>query len=1050
MTCSISEPCRGWLLALLLVTGVRADPTLEELHQLRADFVTPHTRWCDQLPGGPLRVLYISAYRNCAAREMVELAQRFPLTADAVYYDRVVDTVRDDWVGGPAGLRRLVRLLDTRRYDCFLLNHVPLLKLPAECQYKLLRQVTEGAGLVAVGFTDARVCKHPLTEPRLNPEAGYTRPKLYEIVKGRGAVLPDPELYAPPVPNPRVVPVPPPDWQVGWEVYYDHWQERLGRTLLWVAGKLPSGPLAIGLTGPAFARRTVAQPIGTLKYGSLPRWRVRRDDGLAGCETAIADGLLNASVALTLPPLPAGHYHLDAFSGSDWTTTTFNVTSARRARLDLATDWAELGGALAGTVTLTGPALAGERLAVELRDRGGRILRRTALTPTKDAASFKFAVDDSLPMLTIVRAVLSDAAGDVCDSLGYFNVTKRGRGRFNFLVWDVPRGATAPWAEEALTRLGMSLQLVQSPPTRFAAAYDIPWVPYVTRIQATKDRNGLLTPVPWNMSPEVDREIARVVAPHVATRRHGAFVYSLGDEVDTRGSDVSFSDLRAYQHYLGGVYGTVARLNAEWGTQYKAFGDIELLDAKDPSEAAARTAGNTARWFDRQAFESRNFLDYCTRWSKAIAALDPQARTGFEGAGRLDRADDLEGFIGRLGFWSPYRSSADQVVRSLAPRDFPRSNWIGYERDAEPLLTNYWRSVLNGSDSVWYWRWDGIGRFMGLLRPDLTPPAEIAEMVADTRILRDGLGDWLLNATMQDQGLGLYYSLPSLYAAQLTTERPADEHAAWHSALFAAGLNFRYVTAATKLDPKALPLLILPRAEALSEAEVQALTAYVAAGGRLVADVRPARYDEHCKLRAKPALDALFASGKAVLLDLLPSAQAPADGGWLAKVGVKPAVATTPHLRIVRWRRGEVEVVGAQRDVDRGQVTVPLKLDAPRWVYDLRAQRAIGVVDTLPLELKCGRAAWYALLPAAPGPLELSLTPAVAQRGQAQVLSVKGAAVALVTATGPDGREAAWARRVSTAGSVPWSWAVNEAAGAWRLTVRDVVTGRSGEVRVGL
>jgi hypothetical protein len=234
---------------------------------------------------------------------------------------------------------------------------------------------------------------------------------------------------------------------------------------------------------------------------------------------------------------------------------------------------------------------------------------------------------------------------------------------------------------------------------------------------------------------------------------------------------------------------------------------------------------------------------------------------------------------------------------------------MGYTKDADSLIWSYWRMILNGSDSVWWWRWDNIGRFMGLLRPDLTPPDEVRELMADTRIVREGLGDLLLHSQMETDGITLLYSQPSIYAAQVADGPSygdaATSHAAWHRALFNLGFSFNYVTDAMlrrgQLDPQATKVLILPRAEALSDEAARTIQAFVEAGGTVIADLRPGRYTAHLKPRAAGALDALFGADtqgssrarNGVTLDaqLSPSQVPWRFGGMTVDPGVKPTEA---------------------------------------------------------------------------------------------------------------------------------------------------------------
>jgi len=92
-------------------------------------------------------------------------------------------------------------------------------------------------------------------------------------------------------------------------------------------------------------------------------------------------------------------------------------------------------------------------------------------------------------MLVTVEAKLSDAQGDIASRYTYFQVTKRQQDHFNFLMWDLPRGALATYAEEALAHTGVSAQLTNGNPPPWVAANEISWVPYATRILAKSDKN---------------------------------------------------------------------------------------------------------------------------------------------------------------------------------------------------------------------------------------------------------------------------------------------------------------------------------------------------------------------------------------------------------------------------------------------------------------------------------------------------------------------------------------------------------------------------------
>ena len=309
------------------------------------------------------------------------------------------------------------------------------------------------------------------------------------------------------------------------------------------------------------------------------------------------------------------------------------------------------------------------------------------------------------------------------------------------------------------------------------------------------------------------------------------------------------------------------RIGYLWFTSFKTFADFPLdREWYQREEAHSWHTRNYARWYDRQAFKSWNFAQLCEKYATAFRENDPQALTGVEGSGRFCYGDDADLIIRKTGFWAPYPDPIDEVVRSLAPREYPRGNWMGYQKDAGSLLYQYWRMVTRGMDSVWFWRVNGIGQYHGWLMPTYEPYPAIEELARDTQIIRDGLGDLLLRCEMQDDAITLLYSHPSFYAQRLENGGGYGEveanHLAIHSLVRELGLQFRYVSDRMlrlgEFDRRRAKVLLLARADAIGDTEAQAITDFVRNGGTVIADVRPGVFDGHCRLRAQGVLDSLF------------------------------------------------------------------------------------------------------------------------------------------------------------------------------------------------
>lgn len=896
--------CTAALLTLLS-TGALAQSAseLEVDHALTSDFPTPHTDWARPYAGGKTRVLFFTTGHNTAPRECVELMQRFDLQAQAVFYATIVDSPQAHWHGGDLGEQRMLKLLD-QPWDCYVFLGIGLDKMNAEEQYKLLRPVANGAGLVLSGADDPRVL---LDKNRLQPlpaflsEAAGPVGEAFRIGKGRGLRLPGrPEIgYYP-----------------GWEAAYDYWQERLGRAVLWAAGKEPKATVELQLPAevkpqdpqdprvgpPSLAYRLVGAPP---TEGLRAEVRFRKAGRPALFETRdLRPPYDRARKEWLTTGQGAGDYHADVrILGPKgvvaWATAPYKVTSTVNvSEVKLNVGWGEVGDHITGSVALAGP-VPKVLLLVELYDRRERLLKRKVMRATEEPRDFDFTIEPWMPMLVRVEAKLysSDGAGaEIASAYKYFHVVKRNRGQFNFLIWDTPNGTLAPYAEEMLARTGMTLQLRGGTPQDFVAAYDVAWVPYTTRIlSSSKTPEGIMQPFCWNDAAKVAKAVTDLAEQNRGARQHGVFVYSLGDENDTLGCCLSPQCAQAYRSYLRETYGTLEALNREWGTAFKGWDEVGLSKADDNEEANSLKERNYPRWFDRQAFKSYNYVQYCVKHAQAYEAIDPEAKTGFEGAGTFAGGDDLDLIVRSLKFWSPYPGTADEVVRSIAPRQMPRANWMGYTKDADSLLGQYWRMVTRDMDAVWWWRWDCIGAFHGWLAPDLRPYPAVQEIIKDTQVMRDGLGDLLLRSHYQDDGIAVLYSYPSVFAHKLDDGASyggyEGEHIATQQLLRDLGLQFRYVTDRQlrlgEFDKSKFKLLLLPRADALGDREAQVIREFAQGGGIVIADVRPGLYDDHCKPREHGVLDDLFgvqtANGPAKIVSV------PFQGAEM-KVKVDPGV----------------------------------------------------------------------------------------------------------------------------------------------------------------
>ncbi len=892
--------------ALLVACGAYAwamdREELELDHALTMEVKSPHTRWAKPYARGRTRVLVFINGRGTLPRECVELMERFDFAVKAVFWTRIVDSTRTHWHGGELGEQRMLKLLE-QPWDCFVLYQIGMDKMSARQQYKLLAPVVAGkAGIVALGLDDRRIFKPERKLKQVPAILGKRKISLaFRIGQGRGVRMDK----RPDIP-----------YSETWARDYDYWSEKLGTAILWAAGREPGAGLQLSLPANTVERSAHAKLAVTFSgklAGSNPRLRLRLRPGAGPCiDLSSRFKEFSQFAAISLPELTAGQWRAEAWVATDrgietWSTLAFDVSARYSIKsLVLEREWGEVGGQIAGRVLVNGNLPEDSMLVVRLMDTRRRVLARQEFAASAikgNAARFSFTITGWMPMLVTVEAGVRLAAKAICSDYRYFRVTKRRRGHFNFLIWDTPRGALAPLAERELARNTVTLQLGQSgSPPLCVAANNIAWVPYTTRIMAKLDPKKILQPFCWNDEDAFKKHADKKLKKYEQAREHGVFVYSLGDEVDTKGCCLSPHCARAYRGYLQDEYKTLEALNRSWGTKFAKWEEVGLAQAGDVEEAASLKAKNYPRWFDRQAFKSWNFAQFCKKYVAAYHRLDPRARTGFEGAGRFEKGDDIDLIARSVEFWSPYPGTADEVIRSIVPRDFPRSNWIGYTKDADSLLAKYWRAVTRGSDSVWWWRWDCIGKFRGWLAPDLRPFAAVKDIIRDTQIMRDGLGDLLLRSSMTDSRIALLYSYPStlIYRFEngVTYGGCESAHKSALRLIRELGLQFRYVTDRMlrlgEFKAAHYRVLMLVRAEAMGAKEAEVIRDFVRAGGTVIADVRPGIFTGHCKLRRTGILDELFGIARSKTAP----ARAVAFGEWKnlkADPGIKLTTGKAEH-----------------------------------------------------------------------------------------------------------------------------------------------------------
>jgi hypothetical protein len=357
----------------------------------------------------------------------------------------------------------------------------------------------------------------------------------------------------------------------------------------------------------------------------------------------------------------------------------------------------------------------------------------------------------------------------------------------------------------------------------------------------------------------------------------GPLYYSLGDETGVADLsaywdfDLSPPSVAGFRAWLRKQYGSLATLNAEWGTAYTGWDSIQPETTR---ETMRRTGDNFAPWNDFKAWMDSSFADALRFGTDAVHRADPHALSAIEGVqipgwGGYDYAklahavDVMEIYDGDENLL---------LVRSINPVIIPLITSFGADSAS---LHGIWHSVLRGARGVILWDEDNT-----IVRPDASPGPRAAAYAPVFAALRGEIGQRLIDAEPIHDSVAILYS-PASFRVNWILDHRHDGDAwmhrsaeielqdnAWRAslrgyanALARMGLHPRFITDDQLAHgPPQEATLILPHSIALADQEAHAIASFRAKAGIVIADTPPGVFDEHGRRRAAPNIPATIVS----------------------------------------------------------------------------------------------------------------------------------------------------------------------------------------------
>lgn len=715
------------------------------------------------------------------------------------------------------------------------------------------------------------------------------------------------------------------------KIHWDYWEYQyslLARALLWAAGRntpVRIQSLSASEDGLKLSLNASSQQAVEIEVNG------HNEFGQALGSTTVASVLTPGANAIEISASklrpsfgwPGGRQIInviirDANSNStlNWGAATF--TTAKRAMMTstkTAVDVYKRGETLSAVLRASGN-LNGLQMRMQVWDDLGRLLGNIS-APARGERTFTFPLTHFLGKFALVRGELVDDRGAIVDQLRakpamVVQDTRRAKeytalvsfgGTKHYLqdaqmkmvraaaadtgfTWsndvdnslNIPRGTfgvywydRGPTTPEAMERAIADYQKTG----------DFEALGYLTKKELYK-RTGdkkFLQRTPSFNDPAVLKNLADIVRASARNKaRYNMDYYFVGDEgsLTSYGDAVDFDwnphTLADFRSWLQQQYGSLTALNNEWRTNFSDWNSVVPYTTEE-----ARKTRNFAPWADHRTFMEITFARaYQTARDAAIegdpdahiAVSGTQATNAYNGAdwSRLDRViDDFLSYDG---------GNQWDMHRSFAKPNSMIGFWTGYGSHGLAVQNAIWTAAIhNVLHPNIFWMYS-------FLNPDFTHSASARDMGKAFSSLRsEAVGKLLMESVRQQDGIAVYYSMPSIHAASILGyhQRSSDDDEevadkarlsfsanrdGWIKTIKDLGLQFDFVlsedVAAKGITNDKYKVVILPLAFALSDQEIKQLEQFVAGGGVVIADAAPGWLDQHCAWQKNDRVSKLF------------------------------------------------------------------------------------------------------------------------------------------------------------------------------------------------
>ncbi len=424
------------------------------------------------------------------------------------------------------------------------------------------------------------------------------------------------------------------------------------------------------------------------------------------------------------------------------------------------------------------------------------------------------------------------------------------------------------WLDYAIERAAAHhVVIVLGTPTAAPPAWLTTKYPETLRVDENGKRDEHGNRQQFSFANTKYRELAHGIAERMA-ERYGKNANVVGWQLDNEYANASFDpEAKAQFHqWLEKKYGTIAKLNKLWTTQYwsQTYDNFDEIPVRDKDE-------NPALLLDWKRFVSDTWRSYSENQISAIRPYaDPRQFITTNTMGWFNGFDSYtvhqvldiaawDDYVGGPGYDPAENGAAHDLTRGFKQKNF----WV---METEPAFVNWrktnnpldkgqvrdmaWQAVGHGADAVEYWQWraalNGQEQYHGtLVGPDGAPVPvypEVQQVGAEFEKAGAALA-----GTQPVANVAVVETYDSRWAIDFQRHAakfdPVAELVAFYRPLREGAQGVDLIQPTAELSK--YKLVVAPALNVLPQATAQHLAEYVKGGGHLVLGPRTGMKNEY-------------------------------------------------------------------------------------------------------------------------------------------------------------------------------------------------------------